>query len=160
MRVDINFGFASVRLSLVLLSHFPGVASMCLYEKNWLEKTVISYGNVNPKEIFNIFHKLKPLSLNSLERIRNWKKKFLDSHSEGDANEFLWGLAWCYSQWISGKSLSSVPVLKRALPSLRHTQLQLTSRSHLPPGAFRSGRSSRSMFWHRTDLLQKASALM
>lgn len=43
-------------------------------QKVWLEKAVISYGNMNPKEVFNTFHKLKPLSLNSLERIRNWKK--------------------------------------------------------------------------------------
>ena len=90
---------------------------------------------MDPKEVFNTFHKLKPLSLNSLERIRNWKKKkkSLDFHPECSTNEFLQSLALCCSQWISSKNVSSVLVQEGAFPNLTPTQLKLTPRSLLPP---------------------------
>lgn len=51
--MDINFGFASLRLSLALLLYFLGVVIIRPYQKSQLEKPVIFYGNRNPKEVFN-----------------------------------------------------------------------------------------------------------
>lgn len=136
-----------IRLSLVLLSRFPGVVRVSPYQKAWLEKTVISNGNMNPKEVFNTLHKFKPLSLNNLERIRNWKKSLSTltqsvmltnscgawpdaAHSESALN--MW------AQFLSRKGhfpTSGPPGWSWALTSSF-------------PWHFRGGRSSRSTFWH------------
>lgn len=132
-RVDIKFVFVSIRLCLVLLSHvFQVLPPLALYQKVWLEKTVISHGNINPEEAFNTFHRIKPLSLSSLERTRNWKKWSLDSHPECDVNELLCFLAWCCSEWISGKNLTLVPVQEREFPNLGHTEMKVTPCPFLP----------------------------
>lgn len=132
-RVDIKFVFVSIRLCLVLLSHvFQVLPPLALCQKVWLEKTVISHGNINPEEAFNTFHKIKPLSLSSLERTRNWKKWSLDSHPECDVNELLCFLAWCCSEWTSGKNLSLIPVQEREFPNLGHTGMKVTPYPFLP----------------------------
>lgn len=41
IRMDTNFGFASLRLSLALLLYFPGGVIMRPYQKSQLEKPVI-----------------------------------------------------------------------------------------------------------------------